>query len=271
MANEMVPDWLAHRASVLPDHPAVIAGETALNYRELNDRVLGLAGALHEAGVEAGSRVAVLCNNSLELVEAIHGVPRAGATLVLLNCRLTPEELAFQLRDAGISLLLCHEPTRGAAIAAAQLAGCQLPLSLPLKPAACVRPSDGHGLDDPHSVIYTSGTTGRPKGAVLTFGNFAASAAGSAFNLGVTPADRWLACMPLFHVGGLSIVLRSAIYGTTMVLQPGFDEHEVARALHEQSVTHVSVVATMLQRILDADDRPLPPELRVVLVGGGPV
>ncbi len=271
MPNDLIPDWLAHRASVLPAHPAVVAGDLTLTYGELNTRVLGLAGALQQAGIRPGDRVAVLCTNSLELVEAAHAVPRAGATLVLLNCRLTPDELAFQLRDAGVRLLLCHEATRTAAIEAAAIAGCESPLTLPLPPATCVQPVDRHALDDAHSIIYTSGTTGRPKGAVLTFGNFAASAAGSAFNLGVTPADQWLACMPLFHVGGLSIVLRSAIYGTTMVLHPGFDEREVVRALHESPISHISVVPTMLQRLLDADERPSPPALRVVLVGGGPV
>jgi o-succinylbenzoate---CoA ligase len=271
LTNELIPDWLANRASVLPAHPAVVAGDLTLTYRELNGRALGLAGALQQADVRPGDRVAVLCNNSLELVEAMHAVPRAGAVVVPLNCRLTPEELAFQLHDADVRLLLCHEATRGDAEKASMIAGREPPLVLPLLAAFCASPADRHALGDAHSIIYTSGTTGRPKGAVLTFGNFAASAAGSAFNLGVTPADQWLACMPLFHVGGLSIVLRSAIYGTTMVLQPGFDEHEVVRALHEQPITHISVVPTMLQRVLDADDRPSPLALRVVLVGGGPV
>jgi O-succinylbenzoic acid--CoA ligase len=271
LINDVMPDWLAHRASVLPGHPAVVAGDLTLTYRELNARALGLAGALQQAGVLPGDRVAVLCNNSLELVEAAHAVPRIGATLVLLNCRLTPEELAFQLQDADVRLLLCHEATRDDADTAATIAGREAPLVLPIPAASCANPVDRHALDDAHSIIYTSGTTGRPKGAVLTFGNFAASAAGSAFNLCATPGDRWLACMPLFHVGGLSIVLRSAIYGTTMVLQPGFDKHEVVRALHEQAITHISVVPTMLQRLLDTDDRRPPPCLRVVLVGGGPV
>ena len=74
--------------------------------------------------------------------------------------------------------------------------------------------------------------------------------------------------MPLFHVGGLSIVLRSAIYGTAIILQRGFDEGEVARSLHDEAVTQVSVVPAMLQRLLDADARPSPQSLRVVLVGG---
>jgi O-succinylbenzoic acid--CoA ligase len=106
---------------------------------------------------------------------------------------------------------------------------------------------------------------------MLTFGNFWASATSSAFNLGVLPGDRWLACMPLFHVGGLAIVLRSAIYGTSFVVHESFDERAVADSLHSEGITTVSVVPTMLLRLLDADERPSPPALRTVLVGGGPV
>src|SRR5690606_23766913 len=122
--------------------------------------------------------------------------------------------------------------------------------------------------DRPHSIIYTSGTTGRPKGAVLTHGNFYWSAVASSINLGVRPADRWLACMPLFHVGGLSILLRSAIYGTTAVIHERFEEERVNAALRADGVTLLSVVATMLTRMLEADAEPLGDSLRAVLLGG---
>lgn len=265
-----MPDWLAHRAAVLPDHEALIDGDLSLSFSELNRRVLALAGAIEAAGVCPGDRIGVLAQNSIELVEAIHAIPRAGAVLVPLNVRLTTGELVTQVRDAGVRMLLCEGSTETAARAAATAASIAL-LVLPCEPRTSFRPVDTHQLDDLHSIIYTSGTTGRPKGAMLTFGNFWASAAGSAFNLGVISDDRWLACMPLFHVGGLSIVLRSAIYGTSIVLHHGFDERAVVESLHRDRVTHISVVASMLQRILDVDDRPSPPALRVVLVGGGPV
>ncbi|HET7187440.1 MAG TPA: o-succinylbenzoate--CoA ligase, partial [Gemmatimonadaceae bacterium] len=128
-----------------------------------------------------------------------------------------------------------------------------------------------HEADDVLAVIYTSGTTGRPKGAMLTVGNFWWSAVGSALNLGTHADDRWLACLPLFHVGGLSIILRSAIYGITAVVHDEFDAERVNAAIDDDAVTIVSVVAVMLQRMLDArGNRPYPPSLRCVLLGGGP-
>jgi O-succinylbenzoic acid--CoA ligase len=124
----------------------------------------------------------------------------------------------------------------------------------------------------PHSIIYTSGTTGRPKGAVLTYGNHLWSALGSCLNLGLHADDRWLACMPLFHVGGLSILLRSVIYGIPVVVHGAFDPAAVNRAIDRDGVTIVSVVSVMLQRMLEErGGRPYPPSLRCVLAGGGPV
>ena len=268
----VLEDWLAQRAFSLPDVEAVVAGDQRLTYRQLDARVRGLAGALVARGIAPGDRVALLGRNSLEFVEAVHAVPRAGAILVPLNIRLTVEELAFQIRDAGVRMVLADRHFEATAReAAAARAGVPDVITLPLAAAGAGALFDTHGETDVHSIVYTSGTTGSPKGAMLTFGNFWASATSSAFNLGVLPGDRWLACMPLFHVGGLAIVLRSAIYGTSFVVHESFDERAVADSLHSEGITTVSVVPTMLLRLLDADERPSPPALRTVLVGGGPV
>jgi O-succinylbenzoic acid--CoA ligase len=105
----------------------------------------------------------------------------------------------------------------------------------------------------------------------LTYGNWLANALGSAVALGLDPAERWLCPMPLAHVGGLSILIRSAIYGTTVVLHERFDTDAVIAALmsEEARITLVSLVPTMLARLLDAG-LSRPPTLRWALLGGGP-
>jgi O-succinylbenzoic acid--CoA ligase len=267
-----VTEWLAHRASVLPAHAAAVLGETTLTYRELDAAATVLARRLREQGVVPGDRVALLALNSLEFVVAVHAVARAGAILLPLNARLTAAELAYQLEDAGAALLLFHEHT---AAQAQQAAGGRVVLDISDAPSAVTRgdtrDSELGTRNSELAIIYTSGTTGAPKGAVLSYENFFASAAASAFNMGVLPGDRWVACLPLFHVGGLSIVTRCAIYGTTIVVHPAFDEAAVNAELRERGATLLSVVATMLQRMLDADDAPYPATVRGVLVGGGPV
>jgi len=106
-------------------------------------------------------------------------------------------------------------------------------------------------------VLATSGSTGTPKGVVLTHDAVAASARATSARLGVTADDHWLACLPLNHVGGLSVVTRALVTGTRLTVQPGFD----AAAVMASGATLVSLVATALQRID-------PAVFRVIVLGG---
>jgi O-succinylbenzoic acid--CoA ligase len=115
----------------------------------------------------------------------------------------------------------------------------------------------------------TSGSSGAPDPVGLTYGNFLWSAVASGFNIGVDPEDRWLCCLPLSHISGLSIVMRSVIYGTTAVVHDGFDVDQVGEALEGDRIGIVSLVATMLTRLLEAGADLSGP--RALLVGGGPV
>ena len=89
---------------------------------------------------------------------------------------------------------------------------------------------------------------------MLTFANHQASATASAFRLGVLPQDRWLSCLPLYHVGGLAIILRSCLYGTAVVLHDRFDEAAISHSLDTQAITLISLVPTMVRRLLALRD-----------------
>jgi len=278
--GERMPEWLRQRAALSPDRLALILGNEKWTFAELDRHVSASAGRLAAAGVRAGDRVALLARSSAEFVQVAHAVPRLGAVIVPLNVRLTPSELVQQVSGSGAALLAYDEPSAAKAVAVAErLPRLRCPPIVELTARRDEGLSEGavEGVDlvdstAVHSVIYTSGTGGRPKGAMLTFGNHLWSAVGSALNLGLHNDDRWLACLPLFHVGGLAILLRSVIYGMPVVLQDGFDPAAVNRAIDDQGVTTVSVVSNMLQRMLEERGRrPYPSSLRCVLVGGGPV
>lgn len=119
-----------------------------------------------------------------------------------------------------------------------------------------------------HSVLFTSGTTGRPRPVPLTCGNHLASAAASAWNLGIRPDDDWLCCLPLAHVGGLAILVRSVLQGTCVTLLDGFDPPAVAELFRSGRVSLASLVPTMLRRLLELESLAAP-RLRAVLLGGG--
>lgn len=120
------------------------------------------------------------------------------------------------------------------------------------------------------TIVFTSGTSGRPKAVRLTEENWKAAVEASATHLEHTPDDVWLAVMPLHHVGGLSILYRSAFVGSSVTWMPRFDVDQVASHLRG-GVTIASLVPTMLRRLLDRDTDPYPEHLRAVLVGGGPI
>ena len=117
------------------------------------------------------------------------------------------------------------------------------------------------------SIVFTSGTTGKPKGAQITFGNLYASALASAERLGASPDDRWLCPLPFYHVGGLSILFRSAIYGSAVVLPEATSTEAIIKGLHDSQATLVSLVPTQLYRMLEAGFEP-PKSLRLILLGG---
>jgi O-succinylbenzoic acid--CoA ligase len=264
-------DWLRRRASLTPSAPAVLTDAAETSWAELDSSADRAAATLVETGVREGDRVGVLIPNGLPFVELVHAVPRAGAILVPLNTRLAAAEIAWQINDAGVRIVLHDDVTASPAAAAASSSDATLAHVSALGAAVGhSQPRNDDDLSRVHSIIYTSGTMGRPKGAMLTFGNHLWSAIGSALNLGFDPSDRLLACLPMFHVGGLAVLLRSVIYGNTAVVQVSFDPHRANEAI-DGGVTVVSVVASMLSRMLEErGDAPYPPTLRAVLLGGGP-
>ncbi|WP_163988595.1 o-succinylbenzoate--CoA ligase [Pyxidicoccus caerfyrddinensis] len=253
----------AHRH---PEAEALTFAGSAWTYRALDAEVGRWVRALEDRGVGAGDRVALLATNHVASVCLFWALGRLGAVLAPLNARLTRVELAPLVEDVEPRLVLAL----GALLD-------RLPGTEPLESfvAPHLTPSLTCGPlteDAPRVVLFTSGTTGRPKGAVLTEGNFRASSRASAANLGAHPAPRWLGTLPLFHVGGLAMLTRTAYEGGALILHDRFDADAVNRAIDAQGISHASLVATTLERVLDArGDRPVPPTFRLALIGGGPV
>jgi O-succinylbenzoic acid--CoA ligase len=237
--------WLARAARLRGERAALQTPAGSLGYDELFARARAVGGALLERGVGPGDRVA-LAMGSEDLVLALHGCLLIGAVAVPIDLRLRDRERAQ--RTAGAALVL-----------EAPIAGAPAP-SRPMEPDATA------------TVMFTSGTTGGPKPVLLSYDNWLWNALGSAMALGLDTDEKWLCPMPLAHVGGLSIQIRSAVYGTTVLLLERFDTETVLSALldAEQRVTLVSLVPTMLTRLLDAGLAG-PPTLRRALLGGGPI
>ncbi|MEO5589503.1 MAG: AMP-binding protein, partial [Gemmatimonadaceae bacterium] len=282
--SEQFADWLAASAQSSPDHEALVVGGRRWSYAELDAEASRLARRMASLGVKPDDRVATILHNSAASAILPHAVLRLGATIVPLNNRLSEREFDFQIADSAPAVIIAEAATLqnilhvsrgkpGLQTVSVDDAGAGILGNVSLSKIAesPIQLRLTHASDSVLAIIYTSGTTGSPKGAMLTVGNFHWSAKGSAHRLGAQPGDRWLACLPLFHVGGLSILMRSAIHATTAVVHEHFDAAAVNAAIDGGEATIVSVVPVMLQRMLDArDDKPYPGTLRLVLLGGGP-
>ncbi len=243
-------NWLAQRSQSCPDRTALVADGSEVTYAEMEAEATWVARRLAAQGVRRGSVAALTMHPRREQVVLVHALMKLGAVLLPLSPRLSAEEHAAVIaeEEPAVDLDDAGELTQSEA-------------DMPLL--------GEHDMDELACKVMTSGSTGAPVPVGLTYGNFLWSGVASAFNIGVEPEDRWLCCLPLSHISGLGIVMRSVIYGTTAVVHDGFEVDRVAEALARERISVVSLVTTMLTRLLDAGADLSGP--RAILVGGGPV
>ena len=267
-------DLLTYQRYAAPDTLALIDAGTdeRWTYDDLDRAVDRTAGRLRSLGIDEGDQLGVYVDRLPAFVRLIHAAWRVGAVFVPLHTRLSDSELRAQCDRVDLDALIGHDevPEAGEDVPVRSVTG-DGALPLTDEPVA-EGPAADRPLDDSRTMLFTSGTTGEPKAVVLTARNLLASAAASAFRVGVLPDDRWYDPLAPSHMGGLAPIVRSALYGTGIVLGTagGFNAERALAELHAYDATGVSLVPTMLDRLLDADVGYLPESLRFVLVGGAP-
>jgi fatty-acyl-CoA synthase len=281
--------WFGERALRAGKRPALSFEGRCWSYAELLDEVERLATVLAAGGVRPGLRVAYLGFNHPMFLVALFAATRLGAIFVPLNFRLTGPELQYILNDAGAHTLLVGgehvaviDGVRDAL--SCRVYGCSdgAPEDRTRWPrlaeamAAAKRwsqPAPTPAADDVAMIMYTSGTTGRPKGAMLTHGNFWWNHVGEMYTVDVMADDRLLVFAPIFHIGGLNVLtLTTLLKGGHVLLQRHFDPAAALRALQDQQITTLFAVPAMLLFIsqqpgfADADLG----RLRLIMCGGAP-
>lgn len=272
MAEEKLPNWLKNRAHLSPDRPAIEFEGHTYSFLELHTLSEKMAGKLASIGLRAGDSCAVLLRNHIDGVVVIHALFYLGVKIVMLNNKLTAKELAWQIEDSETSYLV----SEGSFSEKLSEIGCILPnihlhLMEELPDEGAAEILQEFYLEDTATIMYTSGTTGNPKGVIQTFGNHWWSAVGSVLNLGLHEGDSWYCAVPIFHISGLSILMKNVIYGMKVVLAERFDEREANLSIQENGVTIISVVTAMVNRMLQVlKGTSYPEAFRCMLLGGGP-
>ncbi len=220
-----------------------------------------------------GGCVGVWGTNSLDYLTLMVRLLRAGCIPVPLNIRSTPDELAMTAWAVRMEALIAIRHFTPAHRAAIQ----ELPVwQLTPEPMRVVALREGvnhlFALESASLLICSSGSEGSVKAVQLAVRGMFSHAAAVCKHLLIGPADSWLICLPFFHVGGLAIPFRCLVAGASFLIVPEPDPAELNARIDRGDVTVVSVVPTLLQAMLaERDDRPFPPSLRAVVVGGGPV
>ena len=269
---------LSESARRFPDRVAVRSGDERITYRDLWDQARRYAGALRDAGVSAGDRVAILLPNTPDFPRVYFAIQTLGAIGVPVHALLRAEEIRYVLEDSEAKALiagaaLITEGARGAALAgvpcyalgASDVADAT-DFGLAAESAEPITRSVDRAPGDDAMILYTSGTTGSPKGAVLTHLNVVVNSMLAEYPvLDLRSQDVILACLPLFHTFGQNCVMNAGFRaGATLVLMPRFAADAALELMVTEQVTVFMGVPTMYIGLLDAAkrnlDRPPPAE-----------
>lgn len=260
-------DIIGRAAQLFGNSPALIMAGRQLSFEECDKQSENIADNLYRAGVCSGEIVAIVSPNATELVMLLLGVLKAGMIAAPLNYRV-PEQLVSKTLEKlrpSIVFTTGEEPhIKRSGIKTASVTSI-IENTLP-----CTAPDAFEGADmmeRPVTIIHTSASSGEPKAAVHSFANHWYSALGSNENISFGPGECWLLSLPLYHIGGYSLLFRSLISGGALAV--GQPDEALDQSLRNFPLTHLSVVPTQLYRLLaNKESTAMLQKLKAVLLGG---
>jgi long-chain acyl-CoA synthetase len=262
-------DTLHRSARKFGERTALIEGEQRCTYAQLDAASNQFAHHLLESGLEAGDKVAMICNNSIQFMIAAYGILKAGLVWVPINTMLAASDIGYILEHAEAALAVVDDQLYASPALRETLDQLQLPVRL----CELAGPADysvmqalrGMPATLPEVIIderelalimYTSGTTGRPKGAMHSHRSVHAALVSNVANMGIVPADVSTGILPLFHCAQFALAGSAIMAGSAMVLQRGFDSTALLEALSRERVTIMVALPLMYGALLAHPERP---------------
>jgi long-chain acyl-CoA synthetase len=242
---------LGRAARFYPEWPALAATGRRSTFRELHDRVGGIAAYLKKRGFGDGDRLALLLPNEADYIELVHACAWLGVIAVPLNVRLSPTEIAHILADAEPKGLIRHSSVDAPAV--------QLEWQVVIDEEPLDTQGDAHpdAVYDPEAVlalIYTSGTTGRPKGVVLTHANALEDLEHVNYWMPYKEGGVYLHAAPMFHIADLPFLFGAPAFGICQVTIPKFSAQHFCETVERERVNKTVLVPTMLSLLTQYPD-----------------
>lgn len=287
MIPKMNHDWTAKWALYQPDQIAFKDADSgqSLSYANLNRLANRLAHKLQrDCGLQAGDRIAVLSENSLEYILLFVAAQKMGYILVPLNYRLTSSELDYLLQVTEPKVIVREAIFNAKALACEQFGACEHHFTMDTISTWCDpdlqevddlrNPEQSVDWETPIFILFTSGTTGFPKGAMYTHKMLFWNSINTSLSLLVNTQSRTINCMPPFHTGGWNVLTTPFLHhGGYSCLLRKFDPERVLHLLAEEQATIFMGVPTMLKMMADlpAFEQLELPHLQYIIVGGEPM
>src|SRR5262249_33738891 len=271
MNAPLTPMEFARRARRLyAGREAVVDGELRLSYAQFFDRCDRWSAALQKLGIAPGDRVAYIAPNTHAQLESFYAVPQIGPVVVPINYRLTPDDFAYISNHSGARIVCAHSDYLDAvdgirdqlpnvdqfvALEGSKDGWMDYEAALADAPADFARPEIDE--DDLLSINYTSGTTSRPKGVMITHRNAYMNVVGTLMHHPLTPKDRYLWTLPMFHANGWTFVWIVTACGATHVCLRKVEPRAIFELMEREQISMFCAAPTVLIGIANA-----PEELR---------
>ena len=263
--------WLQNQVNLNPEKLFIKFGNDQFSYLDIAEMVQTYSRSLLRENIQPTDRILIFLPSGIELIEIMLACFEIGAVVLPLSLKLTEKERTAVIEKIQPRLIITNWKEQSS------ISNFKFQISnieeLPNASSGCSVITNNYkkDKDDICAIILTSGTTGISKAVQLTYGNFEASCNNWNEFLQFQPNDQFLCCLPLHHIGGLAVMLRALMFGFSVNLVSTFEAQTVLDTITKHPVTIISLVPTMLKRILDLEGglKALK-SLRWILLGGGP-
>jgi len=248
-----------------PNSPAILGVTRSYSYSVLDLLTDNISAKLYSRGIREDDRVAILSPHSEDFVLVILALWKLGAVPVPLDFKLPQGDIENLVNFSRVKAVLIHNDFAEHFAAAGNSLYFPFGYSFDNPVPAKIN----YNEDKTALIIFTSGTIGSPKGVMHTFKSLINSCRAANSLLNAQPWDRCLLSLPLYHIGGFSIILRALYFGAAAAFPKDISTDEIIRSLLNFKPTHISLVPTQLKRILENEIQAYP-EIKNLLIGGGP-